>query len=578
MIHLHCHNAKGSILDSTNKPEELPVRAKELGMSSLAITDHGTMYAMIDFYKACKRAKVKPIMGCEVYVCDDVNVKDNTSKYEHLVLLAETNEGFVNLKEIVTKGFMDGFYYKPRVDDKILRKYSEGIIALSACLGGRIPRMIMKGAKESTIVKAIEDYKKIFKSFYLEVQSANNPDQRMVNQELVKYASLTNTPLVATSDVHFLRKEDFETHGIFIQINQSRDNEVYQDCWLKSEEEVFEVLEPHIGFEATIEAIANTHAIADQCNVEIELGHSYLPKFDIPKEWKNEDEYLKHLINKGIVERGINKKNKLELQKYIDRLKEELEVITAKGFSGYFLIVQDFLQSCREEEIYTGDGRGSADNSLVCYVLGITNVDSIEYDLNFSRFLTMERVSLPDVDMDLQSSRKSSGVDIIRKKYGHENVAQICTFGVMQAKTALNSVGSVLDIPTAITKEVSKLIPDGVSLEDALKKSSLKKIKETGLNGVSPEQIHRWFSLAEKLEGLPKTVSVHAGGVVICPSDRRMSEFTPLAVGKEGQIITQLEMHDVEEVGLVKMDVLATITLDVIDRALDLIFGGKNRR
>lgn len=575
MIHLHCHNAKGSILDSTNKPEELPYRARELGMDSLAVTDHGTMYAMIDFYKACKQAKVKPIMGCEVYVCDDVNVKDNTSKYEHLVLLAKDNEGFTNLKEIVTKGYMDGFYYKPRVDDKILREYSKGLIASSACLGGRIPRLISKGAKESEIVEAIENYKSIFEDFYLEVQSADNPDQKKVNIELAKYSRLTNTPLVATSDVHFLRKEDYETHGIFIQINQSRDNEVYQDCWLKSEDEVFEVLEPHIGFEATIEAISNTHVIAEQCNVEIELGHSYLPKFEIPKGWKNEDEYLKHLINKGIVDRGINKKPIDELQIYINRLKEELEVITTKGFSGYFLIVQDFLQACRDEEIYTGDGRGSADNSLVCYVLGITNVDSIEYDLNFSRFLTMERVSLPDIDMDLQSSRKGSGVDIIRKKYGYENVAQICTFGLMLAKTALNSVGSVLGIPTAITKEVSKIVPDGVSLEDALKSSKMKKIREIGMAGVSPEQIDRWFKLALKLEGLPKTVSVHAGGVVICPSDRRMAEFTPLAMGKDGQIITQLEMHDVEEVGLVKMDVLATITLDVIDRALDLIFGGK---
>lgn len=575
MIHLHCHNAKGSILDSTNRPEELPERARELGMDSIAVTDHGTMYAMVDFYKACKRNNVKPIMGCEVYVCDDVNVKDNTSKYEHLVLLAKDNEGFVNLKEIVTKGYMDGFYYKPRVDDKILREYSKGIIASSACLGGRIPRLIMKKASDKAIIEAIEKYKEIFEQFYLEVQSARNDEQVLVNRELARFSKLTNTPLVATSDVHFLRKEDYETHGVFIQINQSRDNEVYQDCWLKSEEEVFEVLEEHIGFEDTIEAIANTHVIADQCHVEMELGHSYLPKFEIPKGFKTEDEYLKHLVNKGIVDRGIHKKPKEELDVYVSRLREEMEVITTKGFSGYFLIVQDFLRACRDEGIYTGDGRGSADNSLVCYVLGITNVDSIEYDLNFSRFLTMERVSLPDIDMDLQSSRKSDGVDIIRRKYGHENVAQICTFGLMLAKTALNSVGSVLDIPIAVTKEISKLVPDGATLEEALERSEIKKIRKIGLQGVSPEKIERWFSLALKLEGLPKTVSVHAGGVVICPSDRRMSEFTPLAVGKEGQIITQLEMHDVEEVGLVKMDVLATITLDVIDRALDLIFGGK---
>lgn len=621
LTHLHVHDA-WSLLDSSNRVEELVARARELGMKALAITNHGNMYSAINFYKEAKNhaknnlfevgkeyniplelleeidklipdsiglAKaienpklqeyvkkdpeffqelltydIKPIIGCELYVCDDMKVKDPKSRYDHIIVLAKNEIGYKNILKLSSMGYLEGFYYKPRIDMKTLEENKEGLIIMTACLGGEIPRMIMNPQiSDDDIERKLTQYKETFPDFYLEIQSANNIDQEKVNKALAKFSVKLGIPLVATSDIHFLKKEDFDLHGVFIQINQDRDNEVYQDCWMKSEEEMMEVLTQHIDFFDAIEAVANTSKIADMCNLEIELGKSYLPHFPIPEQYKNEDDYLRHLINVGFKKRGLNELDKETKQVYINRLKEEYDIITAKGFSGYFLIVQDFLEECKRRNILTGDGRGSADNSLVCYVLGITNVDPILYDLNFSRFLTIERVELPDIDMDIQSSHKQEAVNILREKY--KKVAQICTFGGLQSKAIFDALGRVLGIPYDVIANIKKHIPDGIGLEKALQRSSALKLLQ--------QQYPKLFEYALRLEGLPRSISVHAGGVVICPLDKEMNEFTALGVSSDGEVITQLEMHNVEQVGLVKMDCLGIITLDVISDTLDLVYG-----
>lgn len=409
-------------------------------------------------------------------------------------------------------------------------------------------------------------YKDVFKDdFYLEIQAATSDEQKKINQVFAVYSDLYKVPLVVTSDVHFLKKEDYESHGIFIQTNQDRTFEGYKDCWFKSEEEIFEVIEKHIGWELAIEAIANTHRIADKCNIEIELGKSYLPDYPIPAGFKDDVDYFRHLINVGFYKRKLNELPLNDLEVYQDRLKEEFDIITKKNYTGYFLIVQDFLEECRKENIYLGDGRGSADNSLICFVLGITNVDPIKYQLNFSRFLTMERTELPDIDMDIQSSRKPDAIAILKRKYGDDKVAQISTFQSMQANATLDKIGKVLGIPYATITEIKKYLPQGVSLEAASQKSSKLAMYK--------EQYPQLFEYALKLEGLPTAISIHAGGIVIAPSDRDITEFTALGLGADDEVITHFEMHNIEQVGLVKMDCLATITLDVIDNSLELIYG-----
>lgn len=543
-------------------------------MQSIAITNHGMMTSAIKFYKACKEEGVKPIMGCEVYVTDDVKIKDSTSRYEHLILLAKNVTGYHNILKIVTLGFSEGFYYKPRVDWEILEKYKEGLVVSSACLGATIPRMIMKDYPDNEIIEVINKYKNTFDDYYLEVQGATSEEQKKVNKKLAELSRVVEVPLVATTDVHFLKEDDHELHGVFIQISQDRDNEVYKDCWLKTESEVFQILEEHIGFESTLEAISNTHKISDMCNVDIELGSSYLPKFPFPAPFTSEGAYIRHKVQEGLTKRKIDQKPFGEQLEYLARIDEELEVIIPKDFSGYFLIIADFLEECRSEDIYLGDGRGSADNSLVCYLLEITNVDPIVYDLNFSRFLTMERVELPDIDMDIQSSRKADAINILRRKYGFDKVAQICTFGTLAAKAVIDAVGKVVGLTYKETTEIKKHIPDSVGLDlpkgvtvlsYALEKSAALRIYQ--------EKYPKLFEYALRLENLPRNMSVHAGGVVICPSDREMSEFTALALSSDGDIITQLDMKDVEKVGLVKMDALGIVTLDVVSDTMDAAWG-----
>lgn len=567
MIHLHCHTSKGSFLDSTVRPEELPLKAKELGMKSVSITEHGYTCSIVDFYKACRKEGIKPILGCELYVCDDIKNKDTDNRYDHLIILAKNKTGYKNMLKLSSLGFTEGFYYKPRVDISTLNKYKEGLIITTACAGGEIPRAILNKVPYWKIKETVEKYAIMFEDFYLEVQSADNNEQKLINQTLVMLSKETGVPIVATSDVHFLNKDDLKLHGIFIQINQERDNEVYQDCWFKTEEEVLEILLKHIGFEDALSAIANTHVISDMCNVELQLNKSYLPDYPVPEPFQSEDEYLWQLVREGYKERGFHKFPKDMQQKYQDRLRYEYDIIKQKGFSGYFLHVRNIIKKCEMNNILTGDGRGSADNSQVCYTVGITNVDSIKYDLNFSRFLTLGRKALPDVDMDIQASQKQRLVNMLKDEYGHDRVAQICTFTTLQAKACIDAIGKVVGVPYKITTEIKKHIPDQTSLKEALKNNS--KLLEYN------EKYPELFDYVVKLEGLPRGISVHAGGVVLCPSSMEMSDFTAISLSKDKEEITQLEMHNVEEVGLVKMDILGIVTLDIIADTLTML--GKDK-
>lgn len=560
------------MLDSMVRIEELPKKAKELGMEAVASTNHGYISSLIDFYKSCKKEDIKPILGVELYVCDDIQNRDTDNRYDHLIVLAKNNIGYKNLLKLSSLGFTEGFYYKPRVDMKTIEKYKEGLIVMTACLGGEIPKLILKD-KDCLIDLKLIEYKRIFgDNLYLEVQSANNSQQEKVNKTLSILSGQHDIPLVVTSDIHFLNKEDYKAHGVFISINQDRDNEFYQDCWFKTENEVLDVLIPQIGIDCALEAVTNTHKIADRCNVEIELGKSYLPDFPVPKEFKSEDEFLWHLIEKGFIERCKDKLSDDEQQIYWDRLRYEYDVITKTGFSGYFLIVRDIIRLCKEHGILTGDGRGSADNSEICYIIGITNVDSIKYDLNFSRFMTLERKSLPDIDMDIQSSRKQELVNLLKDRYGHDKVAQICTFQTLQAKSCLDAVGKALGMTYAVTTEIKKYIPEQTSLKDALETNSkLKACSEKFIDSKGIEHdTTELFDLTMKLEGLTRGISVHAGGVVICPSNMDMEDFTALALSSKKEEITQFEMSNIEEVGLVKLDCLGVIVLDIIQDTVNI--------
>jgi len=499
--------------------------------------------------------------------------QDTNDRYDHLIAIAKNKEGYINLNKLVSLGFSEGFYYKPRIDFETLKQYGKGLIIMSACLAGTIPKLILNDAPIDKICDEAMKFKNEFEDYYLEVQPASSPEQEKVNRILVTVSEIIDVPLVATCDVHFLNKEDYELHSIFIQINSSKDTQVYKDCWFKTEEEIKMVLSSQIGYDNAEEAVNNTHIVADLCNLEIELGNSYLPKFNIPDSFKDENEYLWHLILEGFKQRNLDKLPTFDQYLYWERLKEEYSIITTKGFSGYFLIVRDIIVNlCREHHIMTGDGRGSADNSLICFVIGITNVDSIQYDLNFSRFLTMERTELPDIDMDIQSSQKQHVVNLLKEKYGYDRVAQICTYQTLQAKASLDAVSKILrgtdsDYKACTYLEVTNIkkhIPDGTKLTDAYKNEKLQQYRE---------QYPKLFTICEKLEGLPRGISVHAGGVVICPSDKDMAEFTSLALSSDKELITQYEMHNVEEVGLVKMDILATVTLDVINDTLNMVGG-----
>ena len=563
--HLHVHT-EYSLLDGSNKINEYVSRVKELGMKSAAITDHGVMFGCIDFYKAAKAAGIKPILGCEVYVAPgsrfDKEKGKEEDRYYHLVLLAETQEGYQNLIKIVSYGFVDGFYYKPRVDMELLEQYHEGIIALSACLAGDVARNLARGFYEEGKEAALR-YEKIFGkgNFFLELQDHGIPEQRQVNHELIRMSRETGIELVATNDVHYTYSSDAEAHDILLCVQTGKslkdENRMRYEggqYYVKSEEEMRRL------FPYAPEAIENTGKIAERCNVEIEFGVTKLPKFDVPDGY-TAWEYLNKLCFEGLDKRYTD--NKEELKK---RLNYELGVIKDMGYVDYFLIVWDFIRYAREHGIMVGPGRGSAAGSLVSYTLGITKLDPIKYDLLFERFLNPERVSMPDIDVDFCFERRQEVIDYVVEKYGKDQVVQIVTFGTMAARGVIKDVGRVMDVPYVQCDTIAKMIPQelNITIDKAMKANpELKKIYETD------ETVRKLIDMSRRLEGLPRHTSMHAAGVVI--SQKPVMEYVPLSRGSDGSLVTQFTMTTLEELGLLKMDFLGLRTLTVIQNAEKLV-------
>ena len=563
--HLHVHT-EYSLLDGSNKIKEYVDRVKALGMDSAAITDHGVMYGVIDFYRAARAAGINPILGCEVYVAPgsrfDREAGSGDDRYYHLVLLAENNQGYSNLMKIVSKGFVEGFYYKPRVDLSLLEKYHEGIIALSACLAGEVARFLTRGMYEDA-KKAALRYQDIFGkgNFFLELQDHGIPEQQNVNQQLLKMHRETGIELVATNDVHYTLAEDAQPHDVLLCLQTGKkladeDRMRYEggQYYVKSPEEM-ERLFPYAP-----EALENTHKIAQRCHVEIEFGVTKLPKFDVPEGYTSW-EYLNELCFKGLEERYRPVTEELK-----ERLNYELSTIRNMGYVDYFLIVWDFIKYARDHDIMVGPGRGSAAGSLVAYTLGITQLDPIRYDLLFERFLNPERVSMPDIDVDFCFERRQEVIDYVRRKYGDDCVVQIVTFGTLAARGVIRDVGRVMDLPYAQVDTIAKMIPQelNITIDKALQMNpELKKVYE------DQKEIHDLIDTAKRLEGLPRHTAMHAAGVVISQKD--VSEYVPLSRASDGSIVTQFTMTTLEELGLLKMDFLGLRTLTVIQNAVHLI-------
>ena len=562
--HLHVHT-EYSLLDGSNKIKEYVARVKELGMNSAAITDHGVMYGVIDFYREARKQGINPILGCEVYVAPnsrfDREVTGGDDRYYHLVLLAENNEGYENLTKIVSKGFVEGYYYKPRVDKELLRTYHKGIIALSACLAGEVPRYLTKGMYEEAKDRALE-YQEIFGkgNYFLELQDHGIPDQQLVNQQLMKLSQETGIELVATNDVHYTYADDAKAHDILLCIQTGKklsdENRMRYEggqYYVKSEEEMAAL------FPYARQALENTQKIADRCSVEIEFGVTKLPKYDVPEGYTSW-EYLQKLCYEGLDQRYRTPSQELK-----DRLAYELDTIRHMGYVDYFLIVWDFIKYAKDHGIAVGPGRGSAAGSIVSYCLGITTIDPIHYQLLFERFLNPERVSMPDIDVDFCYERRQEVIDYVTRKYGKDCVAQIVTFGTLAARGVIRDVGRVMDLPYAYVDSIAKMIPQelGITIDKALQMNpELRKLYE------SDETVTHLIDMAKRLEGLPRHCSMHAAGVVIC--QKPVEEYVPLSRAADGTITTQFIMTTLEELGLLKMDFLGLRTLTVIQNAVQL--------
>ncbi len=560
--HLHVHT-EYSLLDGSNKIKEYVKRIKELGMDSGAITDHGVMYGVIDFYKEARANGIKPILGCEVYVAPnsrfDKELTGGEDRYHHLVLLAENNIGYSNLMKIVSIGFTEGYYYKPRVDMEVLNKYHEGIIALSACLAGEVPRLIVKGLYEEA-KNCVQKYLDCFGkgNYFLELQDHGIPAQKTVNASLMRISKEMDIPLVATNDIHYTYAEDEKSHDILLCIQTAKkvsdsDRMRYDggQYYVKSELEMREL------FPYAQEAVTNTALIAERCNVEIEFGVTKLPRFEVPKGYDSWT-YLNKICFDGLKERYPDDDGTL-----VEKLNYELDVIKNMGYVDYFLIVWDFINWSRENGIPVGPGRGSAAGSIVSYCLQITNIDPIRYGLLFERFLNPERISMPDIDIDFCYERRQEVIDYVSQKYGADKVVQIITFGTMAAKGVIRDVGRALDLPYNFCDSIAKMIPNelNITIERALEINP--EFRELYKND---EQVHYLIDMCKRLEGLPRHTSMHAAGVVIC--QRPADELVPLSRGSDGSITTQFPMTTIEELGLLKMDFLGLRTLTVIKNAV----------
>jgi DNA polymerase-3 subunit alpha len=569
-VHLHTHSDY-SLLDGAQKISQLVKRTAELNMHAVALTDHGVLYGVIDFYQTCKQHKIKPIIGCEVYVAENSRFDKKSVKGEgfgnnHLVLLAMNNKGYRNLVKLASLGFTEGFYYRPRIDKELLQKYNEGLIATSACLKGRVSELAVKSSYDSAKEAALE-YAALFPDrFYLEIQRHGIEEEVIANDILIRIHKETGIPLIAANDAHYNMKEEAESHDILLCIgtgkqfsDQNRMKYKGDSFYLKSPEEMAQL------FEDVPEALKNTVKIAEQCNVTLKLGDYHMPNFPIPPEVPNGDPaiYLKMLSEKGLLAKFPDGNIPEEYQK---RLDYELHVINSMKFPGYFLITQDFMQYAREKGIPVGPGRGSAAGSLVAYSLGITNIDPLKYDLLFERFLNPRRVNMPDIDTDFCYERRGEIIDYIRKRYGESSVSQIITFGTLKAKGLVRDIARVLGMTYAEGDRIAKLIPDDpkMTLEKA---EDLSEEIRALLH--QDERYRQLWQHAKVLQGMNRHFGVHAAGVVIAPGE--LTDYVPVAVNSNGEFITQYDMKSVEKAGVIKMDFLGLRTLTVISHAIKMI-------
>ena len=559
--HLHVHT-EYSLLDGASKIPELVAYAKELGMDSLAITDHGVMYGAVEFYQECTKAGIKPIIGCEVYLAKGSHLDMTEKTRYHLILLAENDIGYHNLMKIVSKGQLEGFYYKPRVDKDILRTYSEGIICLSACIAGEVPRLINSGNMDGAR-RCVQEYIDIFgkDNYFLEIQNHDIPEEKTAAEGLRQLAQEFGIGLVATNDLHYVRREDAEAQDVLLCIQTTSNVDdpgrmrfPNDSFYLKSAEEMAEL------FGGYPEALENTCRIADRCNVKLEFGHLLLPEFPVPEGF-DAVSYLRHLCEEALPERY-----EVVDETVRKRLDFELDIINTMGYACYFLIVWDFINYCRSHDIPVGPGRGSAAGSIVAYLLRITNIEPLRYHLLFERFLNPERVSMPDIDTDFCYVKRNQVLDYVVRRYGQERVSQIITFGTLQARAAVRDVGKALGMSYTSVDEVAKMIPRelGITLDKALKSSNdFKRAYE------SRPEVKKLVDLARSVEGLPRNAGTHAAGVIIAPRDLR--DYVPLQQGSDSGVITQYDKNKVEELGLLKMDFLGLRTLTVIGDCIQFI-------
>ncbi len=563
-VHLHIHS-EFSLLDGANRIKDLPVRAKELGMNAIALTDHGVMYGVIDFYKACKKEGIKPIIGCEVYVAPrsrfdkEPNI-DN--KYNHLILLAKNNEGYKNLSKLVSIGFVDGYYYKPRIDLEVLEKYHEGLICLSGCLAGSLNQALLNGNNEKAEEIALW-HKKVFgEDYYIEVQNNGLQEQVLANQKLIQLARKLDIPLAATNDAHYLKREDAYNHEVLLCIQTGKrmsdsDRMRFEtdELYVKSPEEMSEY------FSNFPDAIENTVKIAEKCNVEFEFGHTILPNYDVPPEFETHYDYFKKLCDDGIKNRyGDNPSKEI-----LERAEYELSIIKKMGYVDYFLIVWDFIHYAKTHDIPVGPGRGSGAGSIIAYAIEITDIDPIKYGLLFERFLNPERISMPDFDVDFCYEHRQDVIDYVSRKYGHDHVSQIITFGTMSARMVIRDVARALDFPYSEADKLAKMIPN--ELHITIKKA-LEQNKELNNLYENDGNIKNLLDIAMGLEGMPRQASTHACGIVITKDP--VDTYVPLYV-RDNQISTQYIMTTLEELGLLKMDFLGLRTLTVIKDTIDLV-------
>ena len=563
-VHLHIHS-EFSLLDGANRIKDLPVRAKELGMNAIALTDHGVMYGVIDFYKACKKEGIKPIIGCEVYVAPrsrfdkEPNI-DN--KYNHLILLAKNNEGYKNLSKLVSIGFVDGYYYKPRIDLEVLEKYHEGLICLSGCLAGSLNQALLNGNNEKAEEIALW-HKKVFgEDYYIEVQNNGLQEQVLANQKLIQLARKLAIPLAATNDAHYLKREDAYNHEVLLCIQTGKrmsdsDRMRFEtdELYVKSPEEMSEY------FSNFPDAIENTVKIAEKCNVKFEFGHTILPNYDVPPEFETHYDYFKKLCDDGIKNRyGDNPPKEI-----LERAEYELSIIKKMGYVDYFLIVWDFIHYAKTHDIPVGPGRGSGAGSIIAYAIEITDIDPIKYGLLFERFLNPERISMPDFDVDFCYEHRQDVIDYVSRKYGHDHVSQIITFGTMSARMVIRDVARALDFPYSEADKLAKMIPN--ELHITIKKA-LEQNKELNDLYENDGNIKNLLDIAMGLEGMPRQASTHACGIVITKDP--VDTYVPLYV-RDNQISTQYIMTTLEELGLLKMDFLGLRTLTVIKDTIDLV-------